>query len=60
MRRGHAWRVVAPCVWDLSRFIIPNLSGIVFQSAGQVAKLEVTKVFGARALTVVTVRRLDE
>jgi hypothetical protein len=60
MRRGHTWRVVNPSAWDLSRFILPLLQGICFVSAGQIAKLEVTKVFGARALTVVTIKSLVE
>jgi hypothetical protein len=34
------------------------LQGIVFASAGQVARLIIEKTYGARALTVITVRQL--
>lgn len=57
-RKGHAWRVTAPTCWDLARFFVPLLQGICFVSAGQVAKLEVTKSYGARPLTVITVKPL--
>jgi hypothetical protein len=60
MRKGHVWRVVGPTCWALASFILPLLQGIVFVSAGQVAKLEVTKTYGARALTVITVKSLVE
>jgi Holliday junction resolvase RusA-like endonuclease len=57
-RKGHAWRVTAPCTWDLARFILPLLQGVYFVSAGQIAKLEVTKTYGERALTIVTISPL--
>jgi Holliday junction resolvase RusA-like endonuclease len=60
MRKGHGWRVTSPTCWDLSRFILPLLQGIVFVSAAQVAKLEVTKTYGAKPLTVITVKPLVE
>jgi hypothetical protein len=49
---------VAPTCWDLARFIIPFLSGIVYASAGQVAELEVRKVYGAGPSTTIVVRQL--
>ena len=58
MRRSHDWRVVAPSAWDLAKFILPLLEGTCFESGGQIAKLTVTKSYGARALTVITVRAL--
>jgi Holliday junction resolvase RusA-like endonuclease len=57
-RKAHAWRVTAPTTWDLARFILPLLQGVCFVSAGQVAKLEVTKSYGAKALTVITIAEL--
>jgi Holliday junction resolvase RusA-like endonuclease len=60
MRRGHTWRVTAPTTWGLAKFILPLLQGIVFVSAGQIAKLEVTKSYGDKPLTTVTVKRLVE
>jgi hypothetical protein len=57
-RKAHDWRITAPTSWDLARFIIPHLSDIVFTSAGQVAELNVRKVYGSRALTTITIARL--
>jgi len=58
MRRGHVWRVTAPTTWALASFILPLLQGVVFVSAGQVARLTVEKTYGARPLTVITIGRL--
>lgn len=58
MRKGHIWRVTAPTTWDLAKFVLPLLEGIVFASAGQVAKLTITKTYGARPLTT-TIRALE-
>jgi hypothetical protein len=58
MRRGHVWRIVAPTTWDLARFILPLLQGICFVSAGQIAKLTITKSYGEKPLTVLTIKQL--
>jgi hypothetical protein len=58
MRKAHNWRVTAPTCWALASFILPKLQGICFVSAGQVAKLEVTKSYGTRPLTVITIKSL--
>ena len=42
-------------VWPI---ILPLLAGVVFQSAGQVARLEVTKSYGDKALTAITIAPL--
>ena len=47
-RRSHAWRTVNPSAWALASFILPLLQGIVFEGDGQVSRLVVEKVFGAR------------
>jgi len=60
-RKGYIWRVVNPAVWELARFILPLLQGVVFVSDGQIAKLTITKVDGdAKPLTVITIRALVE
>jgi hypothetical protein len=41
-----------------SSWLLPLLKGIVFEGEGQVARLTVEKTFGARALTVITIRQL--
>ncbi len=58
MRKGHVWRVTNPSAWELARFVLPLLKGIVFEGEGQVARLTIEKTFGARALTVITVKPL--
>jgi hypothetical protein len=59
MRKGHAWRIVAPTTWGLAKFIVSLLSGLCLVSAGQVAKFTVEKTYGARALTVITIKSLE-
>lgn len=54
-RKRHNWRMVAPTAWDLARFLLPILEGIVFEHCGQVARLTVEKTYAERPQTTITV-----